>query len=194
VSTRHIGLGHDYRLVQPADIASADAVISIGKSVAYVIAQRKPVYMYDHFGGDGWLTPENFVHSQTHNFSGRPSCNKRTAGAIAHEIQDGYAGAAEGMLRLGEFVNLRMLTLDHHLAALRWRAATTVKAWRAMRLSAHLRRHDFRAHLEQSRTQHEAKKLGYFELVLSQRTGPEGGMANASSIKRPQAASSPFQS
>jgi hypothetical protein len=165
VSTRHIGVGHDYRLVQPADIAGADAVISIGKSVAYAIAQRKPVYMYDHFGGDGWLTPENFVHSQTHNFSGRPSRNKRTADAIVREIQDGYADAAAGMRRLGEIVNLQLLSLDHHLSALRRRAAASVKAWRAMRLRVHLLRRDFRAHLEQSRTQHQAKKLGFLEQV-----------------------------
>lgn len=165
VSTRHIGIGHDYRLIQPADISRADAVVSIGKSVTYAIAQRKPVFMYDHFGGDGWLTPENFVHSQTYNFSGRPVRKRRTAEAIAREIHDGYADAAHGMRRLGEIMNLQRLTLDHHLSALRKRAVLSVKAWRAARLHVHLLQRDFRAHLEQSRTQHKEKKLGFLGQV-----------------------------
>jgi hypothetical protein len=165
VSTRHIGVGYDYRLIQPADIAGADAVISIGKSVAYAIAQRKPVYMYDHFGGDGWLTPENFVYSQTYNFSGRPTRRKRTAEAIVREIQDGYTDAAQGMWQLSGTVNLQMFSLDKHLSALRGRAVARVKAWRAVRLRAYLQQRDFRTHLEQSRTQHKAKKLGFLGQV-----------------------------
>jgi hypothetical protein len=165
VSTRHIGVGHDYRLIQPTDIAGADAVISIGKSVVYAIAQRKPVFMYDHFGGDGWLTPENFVHSQTYNFSGRPARKRRTADAIVREILDGYADAAQGMPRLGEIMNLQLLSLEHHLMALRRRAVASVRPWRAVRLRAHLLQRDFRAHLEQSRLQHKAKKLGFLGQV-----------------------------
>ena len=165
VSTRHIGVGHDYRLIQPADIAGADAVISIGKSVAYAIAQCKPVFMYDHFGGDGWLSPENFVHSQTYNFSGRPARRRCTAEAIVREVQDGYADAAQGMRQLGGIVNLQMFSLDKHLSALRRRAVARVKVWRAVRLRASLQQRDFRAHLEQSRTQHKAKKLGFLGQV-----------------------------
>lgn len=168
VSARYIGEGRDYRLVQPDDIAGADAVISIGKSVVYALAQRKPVYVYDYLGGDGWLTPENFADNQAHNFTGRPARQKRTPQTIASEILEGYAAAAEGMQRLDEFVDMRLLSLEHHLSALRGRALRSVKAWRSLTLGAHLLNLEFREHLQNASAFHKTKRTGYLEMARRQ--------------------------
>lgn len=75
-----------YRLVTPDDIAWADAVITIGKSVIYGLLGGLPVYVYGPHGGDGYLTDNNYQRNRTHNFSGRPSCAKKTGRQIAEEI------------------------------------------------------------------------------------------------------------
>jgi glycosyltransferase involved in cell wall biosynthesis len=46
-------------------------VICNGKTVQYALRAGVPVYLYDHFGGCGWLTNENFDTAERFNFSGR---------------------------------------------------------------------------------------------------------------------------
>jgi hypothetical protein len=48
-----------------------DFVICNGKSVQYALAANVPVFLYDSFGGSGWLTEDNFADAEWHNFSGR---------------------------------------------------------------------------------------------------------------------------
>lgn len=48
-----------------------DAVLTIGKTVQYSLSMGIPCYIYDHFGGEGWLTPETFDREAFYNFSGR---------------------------------------------------------------------------------------------------------------------------
>ena len=113
--------------MQPRDIAQADAILTIGKSAQYAIAQAKPVFVYDHFGGDGWLTRANFNANLTHNFSGRPACRRLTPDALAAEIVNGYPMAAAEAARLGEVGDLSLLHLDTHLTALRERARSVIR-------------------------------------------------------------------
>jgi hypothetical protein len=96
VETIHWGHGGDVRdkRLMPADIAGADAVITIGKTVPYVLRARRPAYVYDHFGGPGWLRSENFVGARERNFSGLCCERRLDAAAIAAEVLDGYAAAA----------------------------------------------------------------------------------------------------
>lgn len=49
----------------------ARAVVCNGKSVQYALRAGVPVFIYDHFGGPGWLTEENFDRASHFNFSGR---------------------------------------------------------------------------------------------------------------------------
>jgi len=48
-----------------------DFVICNGKSVQMALAANVPVFLFDNFGGCGWLTEENFADAEWHNFSGR---------------------------------------------------------------------------------------------------------------------------
>jgi len=91
INVSYIGIGAECRRVHPSDVIAADAVVSIGKSVQYALASRTPVYVYDHFGGDGWVTPHNICDQALYNFSGRPRTRRLTSGEIFEEISQNYA-------------------------------------------------------------------------------------------------------
>ncbi|WP_016747227.1 hypothetical protein [Rhizorhabdus wittichii] len=92
IAVDHVGEGGGrVTLVTPAMIAGADLVVSIGKTVPYALASHVPVYVYDHFGGPGYLDADNVDAAARYNFSGR-CCGRRLSGAeIAAEIVGSYA-------------------------------------------------------------------------------------------------------
>lgn len=76
--------------ITPRDLAEHDAVVSIGKTVQYSLAAGRPVYVYDRFGGPGWLVPANLKNAGWYNFSGR-CCNLKLSPAkLASEILNGF--------------------------------------------------------------------------------------------------------
>lgn len=99
----HIGRSGDRICrITPEIIHGADLVISIGKSIPYALVSRTPAYVYDHFGGPGYLTAETFQRSARYNFTGR-CCERRLSGeAILTEILAGYGQAAEFAALLDE--------------------------------------------------------------------------------------------
>lgn len=95
------GIGQEnYKRISPDDIDRNDAVISIGKTVQYSILGQRPCYCYDHFGGPGWITRENFVQALAFNFSGRCCNTHRDAKRITEEILTGYKNAHEDVIFL----------------------------------------------------------------------------------------------
>ena len=70
------GLHRKEELVTPELLSRYQAVITIGKTVQYALTMGIPVYCYDHFGGPGWLLPENFDEALKYNFFGRCSSQK----------------------------------------------------------------------------------------------------------------------
>lgn len=89
----HIGARGDIKRVTPELIQNVDAVVTIGKTVQYAIAGATPVYCYDHFGGIGWLSIDNYSKAETFNYSGR--CCRRVISAqeIVNEIISGFSKA-----------------------------------------------------------------------------------------------------
>ncbi|MCR5832369.1 MAG: hypothetical protein K6G36_00265 [Candidatus Saccharibacteria bacterium] len=81
-----------YSLVTPELLKKYDAVITIGKTVQYCLMTNTPVYIYDHFGGEGWLTPKNYDRTKSFNFSGRFTSNKPGA-EIAEDLINGFSDA-----------------------------------------------------------------------------------------------------
>ncbi|MBQ8156782.1 hypothetical protein IJ102_00055 [Candidatus Saccharibacteria bacterium] len=79
----------DYKMITPEIILAHDAVISIGKTVQYCLACGVPVYIYDKFGGCGYLTRRNFAKNENKNFSGR-GYKKKSAPQIMRELISGY--------------------------------------------------------------------------------------------------------
>lgn len=162
IRVRRMGLHHDAALVAPADLQACDAVVSIGKSVVYALAQAKPIFIYDYLGGDGWLTRDNFLSNQDHNFSGRPRRRPADAESLTTKIVEGYAHAADEMEQLVKTQDLTHFHLGTHLAPLRDRALertkTLPRALRHLRLTSHLRSSRFRAHMETARSKTEVMR------------------------------------
>ncbi len=88
--------------VSPDLLREYDAVMTIGKTTQYAIAAGVPVYCYDHFGGDGWITLDNFQCARNHNFSGRGGRGKVSAEHLKKELYDGYDAALAATSQLYE--------------------------------------------------------------------------------------------
>lgn len=95
VDVVRIGWGGEIRRVKPEDIMAADVVISMGKTVQYALASRTPVYLYDHFGGEGWVLSDNLKQLAEFNFSGRPYCVKRSSDDLKADLLSGYEHAID---------------------------------------------------------------------------------------------------
>lgn len=70
-----------------------DVVVSIGKTVQYALAQAVPVFVYDHFGGPGYMSRETWQDHEAKNYSGRSANNKQEAPALVRMLMDGYREA-----------------------------------------------------------------------------------------------------
>ncbi|BDR54113.1 hypothetical protein KIMH_02240 [Bombiscardovia apis] len=100
-------VGGQPQLTSPELLDQYDCVISIGKTVQYCLVQGVPVFLYDRFGGPGYLNASNCEQAAQFNFSGRsqggsPSlvqaqqeCAKSRLEPqlLAQLIVDGYAQA-----------------------------------------------------------------------------------------------------
>lgn len=66
------------RRVAPRDIVGHDAVITIGKTVQYSIVSGRPAYIYDQFGGPGYLLSRgDYEWFGWYNYSGRGAVDSR---------------------------------------------------------------------------------------------------------------------
>jgi hypothetical protein len=68
-------------------------VVTIGKTVQYGLACGVPVYVYDKFGGPGYLDRTNFAAAKRCNFSGRCCRRKLEPAQIGAEIVEAYNDA-----------------------------------------------------------------------------------------------------
>lgn len=71
IPVKMIGAGDDLTRVRGGHMSGAAFIVCNGKSVQYAMRAGVPVFLYDHFKGPGWLTPENVAEAEVYNFSGR---------------------------------------------------------------------------------------------------------------------------
>lgn len=90
-----VGEGGVVERVTPELIAAHDAVLTIGKTVQYALSAGRPAFVYDHFGGDGWVPSDMLEQSAAQNFSGRATRQRWTADELAARVVDGYRDAAD---------------------------------------------------------------------------------------------------
>lgn len=81
--------------ITPDLLDQYSATITIGKTVQYCLARRRPVFCYDHFGGPGWILPGNFIEASAKNFSGRCTPERVLPGDLAASIINGYMRSLE---------------------------------------------------------------------------------------------------
>jgi len=97
---RHLGrTAKNVRRVTPEDIGWADLVISIGKTIQYALVAHRPVYVYDHFGGPGYLTEANHAGAARFSFTGRCCERKLTSGRVCDDILSGYRRGRDFAMR-----------------------------------------------------------------------------------------------
>ena len=91
VDVKFIGVNGDLcEFVTPELLKKFDVIITIGKTVQYCLGLGIPVYEYDHFGGNGYITTNNFYTERRFNFSGRPTKRKLTTEMIVKELFSRY--------------------------------------------------------------------------------------------------------
>lgn len=96
VTVDYYGVWTDnYELVTPSLISQYDCLIGIGKNIQYALSMGKPVYVYDHFGGPGFLTEDNFDIAEEYNFSGRCFSNRKDSLEIVNEIVSQFSESQE---------------------------------------------------------------------------------------------------
>ncbi|MBD2488092.1 glycosyltransferase [Aulosira sp. FACHB-615] len=71
-------------------LSSYDAIITIGRTVQHCMALEIPVFCYDHFGGPGWLTPDNFQIAEWFNYSGRCCYQRFQSEQIMDSLINGF--------------------------------------------------------------------------------------------------------
>lgn len=86
-------VGDRYTMINEKILSRYDAVISIGKTVQYCLVSGIPVYIYDQFGGPGWLNNNNYLKTREKNFSGR-GFQTKTPEKIINELISNYQSAA----------------------------------------------------------------------------------------------------
>lgn len=124
IEVEWVGVGGKVERVVPALLAGFDAIISIGKTVQYSLAMALPVFCYDHFGGPGWITPDNVAAVAEYNFSGRGFAGRRASQVLLAELLERPALSQEALVALqaycAQHFNLsRNLAGVLHAAALR---------------------------------------------------------------------------
>jgi hypothetical protein len=65
-----IGAGHHVAFDVRPEIARADIVVAKARAALEGMASGKAVYVFDTFGGDGWVTGENYAALEANNFAG----------------------------------------------------------------------------------------------------------------------------
>ena len=83
------GIEDKYRLIDETVLVEFDVVVTIGKTVQYSLAQAVPVFVYDHFGGPGYLSRDTWKDHEAKNYSGRSSPETKDAHSLSLAILGG---------------------------------------------------------------------------------------------------------
>ncbi|WP_366552618.1 hypothetical protein [Aquibaculum sediminis] len=138
IAVTHYGRGGDHwRRLDPKALLEADAVVTIGKTVPYCLASRTPVFVYDHFGGPGWLDAENWERARWFNYSGRCTRTQLAPDALAEELVQGYENGIAFVRDLPDAQRARYRLRPQLLALLERIEDTQTNEARLEALSAH---------------------------------------------------------
>lgn len=91
------------RLADAELLSRYDCVVAIGRTVLDCFAASIPLYCYDHFGGPGYIHPDEADHHAYYNFSGRSLPRRLTADELIDDIVTGYADATTALPQLRQY-------------------------------------------------------------------------------------------
>lgn len=117
VAVTRLGEGGTVRRIHPNDLLSHDAVMTIGKTVQYGLTLGTVPFVYDHFGGVGYLNESNWQSEESFTYSGRFTEEKKTAEQIADELLSGFA-AAQSFVSRNQTMFAERYSLSNRMAYL----------------------------------------------------------------------------
>ncbi|MEE1085839.1 MAG: glycosyltransferase [Schaedlerella sp.] len=85
----YVGVEQSPRLVDAEFLKKYDLIITIGRTVQHCFAMGVPIYVYDYFGGPGYINDENFAVAEKNNFSGR-GFSKKDVKELKKDIIDNF--------------------------------------------------------------------------------------------------------
>lgn len=95
-------------------LASADIVVAKARAALEGMCAGRAVYIYDQYGGDGWVTPDNYPAFEADHFAGQATARPRTGvdlvadlaeyspemGVVNHELVRTHHGARHHAIEL----------------------------------------------------------------------------------------------
>lgn len=102
VEVELFGQGYRYVLIDHQTLVGFDVVVTIGKTAQYAIAQGIPLFLYDIFGGPGYIHEHDFSRHEDYNYSGRSHPYRMSAEEICDTLIHGYPKAAAAARSLRE--------------------------------------------------------------------------------------------
>jgi hypothetical protein len=189
-----VSLGIDHVEVAPETaMADVDFVIGKGRVVLEAMACGRPAYLFDSFGGDGWVTPDTYAEMEADGLTGQLGergldSDQILADLAAYDPEWGRLGrelvlrhhdarphthaVLEVLGRLGAGHG-RPVTLESELARqvrLRWSAEAELFGVRAemRRMSARADEHAARSHQDVELAHHEVE-LAHQEVETAHR-------------------------
>lgn len=97
------GRKHVYTKITSKLLYKYDLVITIGRTVNDALSIGIPVYCYDRFGGDGFLTTENIDKAFYYAFSGKSHPIKKNSEELYDDIISNYDGCTKNIYKLKKY-------------------------------------------------------------------------------------------
>jgi hypothetical protein len=160
------------------EIAAADIVVAKGRAALEAMSCGRAVYVFDMFGGDGWVTAENYPALEADGFAGHATPTPRgvedlaadvaryrpSMGWVNHELVRAHHGARRHAAQLVELLRGPRVGGERNLTALdevsRWTRLFMHAEGRAMALWQDLaatRAHQLQSEAERERWRREAE-------------------------------------
>jgi hypothetical protein len=78
--------GGDFATAPEVEMNDSDMVIGKSRVIVEAMACGRAAYVYDHNGGDGWVTPDRYAALEADNFDGQSDPRPRGAAHLAEDL------------------------------------------------------------------------------------------------------------
>jgi hypothetical protein len=79
--------GGGFSVSPEADMNDSDIVIGKSRVIVEAMSCGRAAYVYDHHGGDGWVTPSSYTALEAVNFDGQPDTPSRDTASLREDLR-----------------------------------------------------------------------------------------------------------